>query len=91
MLSAKEIETTYRDAMGSELGKIFYELRKQTILLHWNWAEYSELFGKSPERVDTLNRAASSCFRLFQNDSGVIRSFISAALPIPRRVRENRT
>jgi hypothetical protein len=52
--------------MGDKLGGIFYELRNQVIILHWNWSEYVELFGSKPERVDILNKAAGSFFYLVQ-------------------------
>lgn len=65
--SAKEIAEIYRKEMGPDLGPIFYEIRNQTISLHWNWAEYLELFGTSSDRVALLNKAAGTCFLVIHN------------------------
>jgi len=53
--------------MGHELGKLFDELRNEYVYLQWKWMEYLALFGSKPERVDLLNGAAPSFFRLVQD------------------------
>jgi hypothetical protein len=65
-MTAEEVAASYKEVMGHELGGIFYELRNQTISLYWNWSEYVELFGSTPERVDILNKAAGSFFYIVQ-------------------------
>jgi hypothetical protein len=66
-MTADEVAASYIEVMGHELGGIFHELRNQTISLHWNWSEYVELFGSTPERVDILNKSAGSFFFIVQN------------------------
>jgi hypothetical protein len=66
-MTADEVAASYKEVMGHELGGIFHELRNQTISLYWNWSEYVELFGSTPERVDILNKAAGSFFFIVQN------------------------
>ena len=66
-MTADEVAASYKEVMGHELGGIFNELRNQTISLHWNWSEYVELFGSTPERVGLLNKSAGSFFYIVQN------------------------
>jgi hypothetical protein len=39
-----EAEKSYIEKMGEALGKQFHALWKEVVWLHWNWAEYVELF-----------------------------------------------
>jgi hypothetical protein len=48
--------------MGDALGSQFDVLWQEVSRLHIKRAEYVELFGSKPNRVDLLNRAASAFF-----------------------------
>lgn len=62
--TAKEVKQRYLDAMGNELGHIYYAFCCECTELHWEWNELMTLFGSEPERVDLLNSAAPSFFKL---------------------------
>ena len=42
-------------------------LKSEAVWLHGRWIIYRQLFGTSPERVDVLNRSASTLFNILQN------------------------
>ena len=52
--------------LGEDFGTSYFYLWQQVASLNLKWSEYKELFATSPERVVTLNRAASNFFRLLQ-------------------------
>jgi hypothetical protein len=62
-----EAEKSYIEKMGEALGKQFHALWKEVVWLHWNWAEYVELFGSKPTRIELLNQAAPAFFRMIQD------------------------
>jgi hypothetical protein len=66
-MTAEEVQQEYVGAMGTELGNIFFELRNESILLHWKWEEFVTLFGTSSERVSLLNKSARAFFRIVQD------------------------
>src|ERR1035437_78453 len=57
-LTADEAEQKYIVAMGPDLGRFYYLLVNECVLLHLEWAEYRVLFGTNPERIDLMNQAA---------------------------------
>jgi hypothetical protein len=60
-------ESRYIEKMGEALGTQFYALWNEVVWLHWNWAEFVELFGSRPSRVELLNEAAPAFFRMVQD------------------------
>jgi hypothetical protein len=63
----EEVQQEYVTAMGPELGKVFFELRNECIMLHWKWEEYVALFGTNPQRVELINKAAQAFFWVVQD------------------------
>jgi hypothetical protein len=53
--------------MGDPLGSVFYELWQDAAFLHMKWAEYVELFGTDPSRIELLNTAAMTFFGVVQH------------------------
>jgi hypothetical protein len=54
-------------AIGQKLGSLYWALWQDVVRLHTCWDEYVELFGTSPERIDLLNKAAPTFFRMLQD------------------------
>jgi hypothetical protein len=50
--------------MPANISKVFEVIEKETIWLHEQWAIFGQLFFKSSERIDLLNKCASSFFAL---------------------------
>jgi hypothetical protein len=65
--SPEEVRQRYLEAMGSELGSMFYVLWNECVGLHWKWCELMALFGRSEERVKLLNSSAPSFFKVVQD------------------------
>ena len=65
--TAEEAKQNYIEAMGEPLGSLFHELWQEVAWLHKNWKEYVELYGTKPSRIDLLNTAAPTFFRLVQD------------------------
>jgi len=65
--SAKEVEQNHLEVLGPELGPLYHQLWNECAWVHLKWQEHQELFGKSEERVDLLNRAAGAFFRMIQD------------------------
>jgi len=65
--TAEEAEQQRIDAMGPRLGSLCSLLVEECNLLHLEWAEYVELFGSSPERIDLLNQSAGGFFCMLQD------------------------
>jgi hypothetical protein len=61
-----ETRAEYQSDMGCKLGRTFYAMFSELGELHNNWGDYLELFGRSPERVDVLNKTAPSFFGRYQ-------------------------
>lgn len=53
--------------MGRDLGESFYEVWQEVARLHSKWSEYKFLYGDSEERINLLNKSASSFFRIVQD------------------------
>ncbi len=53
--------------MGEELGSLYDALWQEVAWLYGKWSEYVALFGTRESRVDLLNQAAPSFFRIVQD------------------------
>jgi hypothetical protein len=65
--TAEEAKNEYIQRMGEALGTQFAALWQEVAYLHMKWAEYVALFGTKPSRIELLNKAAPSFFRLVQD------------------------
>jgi len=65
--SSDELRTEHIAKMGARLGAVYHFLSNECTWLHLKWNEYTQLFGKRPERVELLNSAAGSFFRIVQD------------------------
>jgi hypothetical protein len=64
---AEQVKQQYLEAMGPELGPLFYRFWNECAWLHFKWGEFRILFGTKPERVKILNAAAGKFFRIVQD------------------------
>lgn len=53
--------------MGQSLGELYEALWQEVAWLNSKWAQYVELFGTKPSRIDLLNQAAPSFFGYIQD------------------------
>ena len=53
--------------MGPDLGPVYHRLWNEVAWLHVKWDQYVQLFGSKPERIDLLNGAAATFFRIVQD------------------------
>jgi hypothetical protein len=60
--TAEQVRAEHLEKMGVRLGPVFSELRDDLAWLQVKWAEYRELFGTSPARIDLLKAAADLFF-----------------------------
>lgn len=65
--SAEQVKAERLETLGPKLGPVFHALSDDLAWLQVKWAEYRELFGTSPERIDLLNSAAALFFRILQD------------------------
>src|SRR5688572_9269148 len=65
--TAEEARDRNIKIMGETLGAQFSELWQEVAWLHEKWAQYVELFGTKPERVELLNNAAPLFFRIVED------------------------
>ena len=65
--SSDEVRAENVAKMGARLGTVYHALTNECTWLHLKWREYTQLFGTSRERVDLLNTAAGSFFRIVQD------------------------
>jgi hypothetical protein len=65
--TAEESKADHIEGMGEELGRLYDALWQEVAWLHMKWREYATLFGTSPARVELLNKAAPSFFRVIQD------------------------
>nr|WP_233475441.1 hypothetical protein [Bradyrhizobium brasilense] len=54
--------------MGEALGSQYSALWQELSVLYLYWAEYKELFGTKPSRIDLLNQAAPAFFHMLQEE-----------------------
>ena len=65
--SNEEAKQEHIRKLGDDLGSLFHELWGEVAWLYIKWHEYVELFGKSPSRIDLLNKSAPLFFRIVQD------------------------
>jgi hypothetical protein len=65
--TSEEMKISNMAKMGDALGEIYSALWQEVAVLHFDWHEYSELFGSKPERIVLLNEVAPHFFRLIQD------------------------
>jgi hypothetical protein len=56
------------EKMGDALGGQYSELYRSTAQIHIIWGEYVDLFGTKPSRIELMNKAAPSFFRLIEDE-----------------------
>jgi len=52
--------------MGKDLGLKFFAIWQEVAWLHSEWQEYVDLYGTSESRIELLNKAAPTFFRIVQ-------------------------
>ena len=65
--TAEQVKAERIEKLGPKLGPMFHALSDDVAWLQVKWAEYRELFGTSPERIELLNSAAGLFFRILQD------------------------
>ncbi|BCG91434.1 AbiU2 domain-containing protein [Mesorhizobium sp. 131-2-1] len=65
--TAAESRADYEQVMGVELGGIYAELVQELCSIYLVWGQYRILFGTTEARVDLLNQASGSFFRIVQD------------------------
>jgi hypothetical protein len=74
----------------ADLEDVFEKVREQVVWLHGRWIIYQQLFGTSVERVELLNRSASTFFFLIQETLMDDIQMILSKLADPAKTRSNR-
>jgi hypothetical protein len=65
--TAEEARAHNVSVMGKAVGDVYSALWQELALINRNWNEYVALYGTKPSRVELLNRAAPSFFRVVQD------------------------
>jgi hypothetical protein len=65
--TAEQVRSRHIREMGDELGSVFNLLQNDVTWLHARWKQYRQLYARSPERVDFLNKVAGHFFGVLQN------------------------
>ena len=65
-MTRDDLEKRNIDLMGENLGKQYTALFHEVAALHLYWKEFIELFGTNDKRIERLNKAAPSFFRMLQ-------------------------
>jgi len=65
--SAEETKQHHIEMMGGGLGHLYHLLWNEVAWLHAKWGEYVEIFGTKPSRIDLINQAGGSFFRILQD------------------------
>lgn len=65
--TAEQVKAERIEKLGPKLGPVFHALSDDVAWLQVKWAQYRELFGTSPERIELLNSAAGLFFRILQD------------------------
>jgi len=65
--TASQAKADHIAAMGQPLGEQYSALWQELVWLYRIWGEYEDLYGTKPSRVELLNRAAGSFFRVVQD------------------------
>jgi len=92
-LSPDEVRADHLNKLGPKLGSVFHALNNDLAWLQVEWAEYRELFGTSPERIDILNKAAGLFSRIIQDAlwESVLLNLTRLTDPIKSRGKSNLT
>lgn len=61
-----QVRAEFLEHMGDQLGQLHFDLRREIIMLHAKWHEFTQLYAHSEERVKILNRVAPWFFFLLQ-------------------------
>ncbi|MGD1158420.1 MAG: hypothetical protein ABSA41_21715 [Terriglobia bacterium] len=65
-ITIEEVRAEYVSLMGSDLGRLCYELQDDLEWLRYKWGEFLELFGKGPDRIELFSKVASNFFYFLQ-------------------------
>jgi hypothetical protein len=65
--TAVEAKADNIQMMGQDLGEQYSVLWQEVATIHENWREFIELYGTKRERLDLINQAAGSFFRMVQD------------------------
>ena len=65
--SAAQVRSRHIRDLGPDLGPVFNLLQNDVTWLHARWKLYRQLYARSPERVDFLNKVAGHFFGVIQN------------------------
>ncbi|HEV3183552.1 MAG TPA: hypothetical protein VGZ49_01660 [Xanthobacteraceae bacterium] len=68
--NADEIKQRYIEKMGPDLGAQFAELWQRVVRVHVYWAEFIEMFGTKPGRLDLMNSTAPAFFHMVRGELG---------------------
>lgn len=60
--SADEVRADHISLMGSDLGALYHELRREVSWLHLKWNRFLALFVEEEERIDLMNDTAPAFF-----------------------------
>ncbi|MCP3447208.1 hypothetical protein [Bradyrhizobium sp. CCGUVB14] len=66
--TAEQVKQRNIERMGVALGSQYSALWQELAVLHLYWAEYKELFGTKPSRIDLMNQAAPAFFHMLQEE-----------------------
>ena len=65
--TTEEVKAANIAEMGEQLGEVYSALWQELTILHFDWHEYTELFGTKAARIDLMNQSAPHFFRLVQD------------------------
>ena len=65
--TAEEVRERHVEAMGADLGELFYLLKQQLFQLFIQWNEYVDAFGTNEKRIDLLNKVAGGFAKSVQD------------------------
>lgn len=66
--TAEQIKQRNIEQMGEALGTQYSALWQELAVLYLYWAEYKELFGTKPSRINLMNDAAPAFFHMLQEE-----------------------
>lgn len=66
--NAEQIKQRNIEKMGPELGAQYTELWQRVVRINVYWAEFIEMFGTKPGRLDMMNRAAPAFFHMLRTE-----------------------
>lgn len=66
-ISAEQVLEQHIRDMGTDLGTLYNVLTNEVAWVHAKWAQYQQLYARSPERIALLNEAAGHFFGIIQD------------------------